>query len=294
MIPDKSIKLKSLLTQKESLDFLMEAHNGLSAKIAESAGFKGLWGSGLSIASSLGLRDCNEASWTQVLDILEYMADAVDIPILMDGDSGYGNFNNVRRLIKKLEQRNISGVCIEDKQFPKLNSFIGEGQGLSSVSEFCGKIKAAKDTQINQNFCVVARIEALICGFPVDIAIERAIAYYEVGADAILIHSKKSSADEILDFCKQCPPEIPLVIVPTKYFKTPTSVFRDANISTVIWANHSLRASYSAIEKLTHHLKQSESLVDIENEIVSLSSLFDFLNYDELEAAEKRYLYREL
>ena len=119
---NKSTQLKKLLTQQQSLDFLMEAHNGLSSKIVESNGFKGIWASGLSISTSLGLRDCNEASWTQVLDILEYMSDSVSIPIIMDGDSGYGNFNNVRRLVKKLEQRNISGVCIEDKQFPKQNS----------------------------------------------------------------------------------------------------------------------------------------------------------------------------
>lgn len=290
MVLDKSVKLKKLLTQKESLEFLMEAHNGLSAKLAESSGFKGLWGSGLSISSSLGLRDCNEASWTQVLDVLEYMSDAVDIPILMDGDSGYGNFNNVRRLIRKLEQRGISGVCIEDKLFPKQNSFIGEEQMLSSISEFCGKIKAAKDTQIDNNFCVVARVEALICGLPIDIALERAIAYYSAGADAILIHSKKTKVDEILAFAKKCPPEIPLVLVPTKYYNTPTKVFRDAQISTVIWANHSLRASYNAIEEITLRLKQSESLVDIESTITPLSSLFELLNYDELTAAEKRYL----
>src|SRR5579859_5736723 len=85
------------------LAFLMEAHNGISAKIAEETGFKGLWASGLTISASLGLRDSNEASWTQVLDVLEYMADATTLPILVDGDTGYGNFNNVRRLVRSEE-----------------------------------------------------------------------------------------------------------------------------------------------------------------------------------------------
>lgn len=89
----------------------------------------------------MGVRDNNEASWTQVLDVLESMSDVTSIPILMDGDTGYGNFNNARRLVKKLEQRNIAGVCIKDKQFPKMNSFInGQLQPLADIDEFCGKI----------------------------------------------------------------------------------------------------------------------------------------------------------
>lgn len=76
-----------------------------------------------------------------MLDVLESMSDVTSIPILMDGDTGYGNFNNARRLVKKLEQRNIAGVCIKDKQFPKMNSFInGQLQPLADIDEFCGKI----------------------------------------------------------------------------------------------------------------------------------------------------------
>ena len=90
------------------LEFLMEAHNGLSARIVREAGFKAIWGSGLTISAQFGVRDNNEASWTQVVDTLEFMADASDLPILLDGDTGYGNFNNMRRLVRKLEQRGIA------------------------------------------------------------------------------------------------------------------------------------------------------------------------------------------
>ena len=187
----KTSQLKQLINSK-NLEFLMEAHNAMSSKIAQEAGFKGLWGSGLSISASLGVRDNNEASWTQVIDVLEFMSDATDIPILLDGDTGYGNFNNVRRLIKKLEQRDIAGVCIEDKLFPKTNSFInGESQDLADIDEFCGKIKAAKDTQKDPDFCVVARVEAFIAGLGLEEALKRAEAYEDAGAEALLIHSKK-------------------------------------------------------------------------------------------------------
>jgi len=72
----------------------------------------------------MGVRDCNEASWTQVLEVLDFMSECTDIPILLDGDTGYGNFNNARRLVNKLESRGIAGVCLEDKMFPKTNSLL--------------------------------------------------------------------------------------------------------------------------------------------------------------------------
>src|SRR5215207_7961470 len=129
----KTTQFKQLLGSGQ-LEFLMEAHNGLSARIVEEAGFQGIWASGLSISAALGVRDNNEASWTQVLEVVEFMADATGIPILLDGDTGFGNFNNVRRLVRKLEQRGIAAVCIEDKLFPKTNSFIqGERQPLADV-----------------------------------------------------------------------------------------------------------------------------------------------------------------
>src|SRR5205814_7030242 len=136
------------------------AHNGLSAKIVQEAGFRGIWASGLSISAQFGVRDNNEASWTQVLENLEFMSDAATIPILLDGDTGYGNFNNMQRLVRKLEQRHIAAVCIEDKLFPKTNSFIGsERQPLATIDEFTGKIKAVKDAQRDPDFCLVARLE---------------------------------------------------------------------------------------------------------------------------------------
>jgi phosphoenolpyruvate phosphomutase len=129
----RAARLRSMLVSPP-LAFIMEAHSGLSAKIVEEAGFEGVWASGLSISASLGLRDNNEASWTQVLDVLEFMSDATTLPILVDGDTGYGNFNNVRRLVRKLGERGIAGVCLEDKIFPKTNSFLGERQPLADMA----------------------------------------------------------------------------------------------------------------------------------------------------------------
>src|SRR5207237_866670 len=141
----KAARLKSLV-ESPQLNFLMEAHNGLSAKVVEEAGFDGIWASGLSMSAAMGVRDSNEASWTQVLEVLEFMSDSTRIPILVDGDTGYGNFNNMRRLVCKLEQRGIGGVCIEDKVFPTTNSFIkGTGLPRADTEELCGRIQPGED-----------------------------------------------------------------------------------------------------------------------------------------------------
>ncbi len=285
----KFAQLKGLLASP-ALEFLMEAHDGISAKIVEETGFKGIWASGLSLSAALGVRDNNEASWTQVLEVLEFMSDATTIPILVDGDTGWGNFNNLRRAVRKLCQRGIAGICIEDKLFPKTNSFLGEGQPLADIDEFCGKIKAGKDSQTDDDFCIVARIEALISGWGLEEALKRAEAYHAAGADAVLIHSKKSSADEILAFAKEWANRCPVVIVPTKYFATPTDVFRQAGISVAIWANHSLRAAITAMREVCRQIHRDESLAGVERGIVSVQEVFELTGNDELAEAEKRYL----
>jgi phosphoenolpyruvate phosphomutase len=285
----KAAALRAVI-QAPFLTFLMEAHNGLSAKIVEEAGFAGLWASGLAISTSLGLRDSNEASWTQVLEVLEFMADATRLPILVDGDTGHGNFNNVRRLVRKLCQRQVAGVCIEDKLFPKTNSFVGERQPLADIDEFCGRIKAGKDSQTDDDFVLVARVEALISGHGMDEALQRAEAYHAAGADAILIHSKLKTATEILGFAGRWANRCPLVIVPTTYYSTPTSAYRDAGISTVIWANHNIRASISAMRETCRRIREDESLHEIEGRVASVQEVFRLVGNAELEAAERRYL----
>lgn len=286
----KTTRLRQLITSPD-LEFIMEAHNGLSAKIVEEAGFAGIWASGLSISASLGVRDNNEASWTQILDVVEYMSDASQLPILLDGDTGYGNFNNVRRLVCKLEQRDIAGVCLEDKLFPKTNSFIdGLAQPLADMDEFCGKLKAAKDSQADPHFIVVARVEAFIAGWGLAEALRRAEAYRQAGADAILIHSAARDVSEIAVFMKEWGNRHPIVIVPTKYYATPTEQFRELGVGLVIWANHTLRASIVAMQRVTRQIAKRQSVKELEDSIASVQEVFRLQGAAELEAAEQRYL----
>ena len=282
--------LKRLITRPE-IAFLMEAHSGLSARIVEEAGFEGIWGSGLTISASFGVRDNNELSWSQVVDHVAFMAEGTSIPLLLDGDTGYGNFNNMRRLVRKLEQVGVAGVTIEDKQFPKTNSFLrSELQPLADIDEFCGKIKAGKDSQTDTDFVLVARVEALIAGWGLAEAIKRAEAYHRAGADAILIHSRQASPAEIFAFLDEWGNRAPVVLVPTKYWRTPTEDFRARRVGAVIWANHALRASISAMQAAVARIRAAESLIDIEPNVAPLQDVFRLQGDEELQEAEKRYL----
>lgn len=279
------------LLQSPELEFLLEAHNGISARIVEEAGFKGIWAGGLCMSAQYGVRDNNEASWTQVLEMLEFMADATSLPILLDGDTGYGNFNNVRRLVRKLEQRGIAAVCIEDKLFPKTNSFIdGERQQLADIDEFCSRIKAGKDAQGDDDFCIITRVEAFIAGWGLDEALRRAEAYHAAGSDGILIHSALSNPSEVLAFKREWGDRSPVVIVPTKYYATPTEVFREAGFSIAIWANHLLRAAIPAMQDCARQLAAEQNLQGVEDRIAPVKEIFRLQGASELQAAEERYL----
>ena len=286
----RTTRFRELLKAPE-LEFLCEAHNGISAKIAEEAGFNALWAGGLCMSAQYGVRDSNEASWTQVLEMLEFMADATQLPILLDGDTGYGNFNNVRRLVRKLEQRSIAAVCIEDKLFPKTNSFIdGNKQELADIDEFCSRIKAGKDAQQDDDFCIITRVEAFIAGWGLSEAMKRAEAYHAAGSDGILIHSALNHPAEVLAFKKEWADRSPVVIVPTKYYATPTDVFREAGFSLAIWANHLLRAAIVAMRDCAEVIYREQSLISVEDRVAPVKEIFRLQGASELQEAEERYL----
>jgi phosphoenolpyruvate phosphomutase len=288
--PSKARQLRALLDPGR-LDFMLEAHDGLSARIAEEAGFPAIWASGLAISASLGVRDNNEASWTQVLETAEFMADATRVPILVDGDTGFGNFNNFRRVVRKLGERGLAGVCIEDKLFPKTNSFLrGEAQPLAAVDEFCGKIKAGRDAQVDRDFVVVARTEALIAGWGLAEALRRADAYREAGADAVIVHSAQSRPDEVLEFLRIWANRHPVILIPTKYHTTPVEVFARHHVAAVIWANHLVRAAAAAMQQTAARIARERSVTGVEETIVPLGELFRLQGDEELRAAEARYL----
>src|SRR4028118_1808902 len=130
------------------------------------------------------------------------------MPIIADCDSGYGDAANVFHMTRKFEAAGVAAVCIEDKEFPKTNSFIEGRQNLASIESFAEKIQAAVRGRATE-MMIFARIEALVSNHGLDEALRRAHAYADAQADVILIHSQSRTPDEVLECARRWPHRAP-------------------------------------------------------------------------------------
>lgn len=278
-----------MLFDRPDIIRIIGAHNPLGAKLAEKVGFDGVWSSGFEISASYAVPDASILTMSDYLSVAASMAEVIHIPIVVDADTGYGNSNNVIHMVRKFEAAGVAAVCIEDKLFPKVNSFIPGRQELAPIAEFVGKIMAAKNTQRDADFMVIARVEALIAGWGQAEALNRAHAYAEAGADAILIHSNAKSAQPIVDFARAWDFSVPLVVVPTTYPSISAKELQDVGIKMVIYANQGLRASVRAMEATFRQILHAGSTVEIEADIAPLSTVFDLQGISQLKRNEQSY-----
>jgi phosphoenolpyruvate phosphomutase len=266
------------------------AHDALGAKLAERAGFDGVWSSSFEISASHAVPDADILTMSEFLAAAQSMAGAVHIPIVADVDTGYGNSNNVIRMVQRFEAAGVAAVCIEDKQFPKVNSFIPGRQELAPVAEFVGKLMAAKSAQENPDFMVIARVEALIAGLGQAEALRRAHAYVEAGADAILIHDKSSSPDPIVQFVRAWDSTAPLVVVPTTYYRITVEELDRLGVKAVIYANQGLRSSIRAMEETFAEILKAGSSAPVEDRIAPTSLVFELQGFPQLKRHEENFL----
>jgi len=283
-------KLLRSLFQGDGVIQIVGAHDGLSARIANREGFDGIWASGLEISASYAVPDANILTMTQFLERAIEMNESTNIPVVADVDTGYGNSNNAMHTVRSYEAAGIAAVCVEDKLFPKVNSFIPGRQELAPVSEFVGKIMACKSAQRDPDFMVIARVEALIAGHGEQEALMRARAYIDGGADAILIHSKENTPDEIISFAKAWDKRAPLVVVPTTYPSFDISTADGLGIKMVIYANHGLRASIKAMRDVFKEIKGANGLSTVDPMLVPLSDVFDLQGMYQMKQNERQYL----
>lgn len=269
------------------------AHNALGAKLIEKNGFDGIWASGLEISTAYAVPDANILTMTEYLHAASVMNEATQLPVVCDCDTGYGNASNVRHMIKKYEAAGIAAVVIEDKIFPKVNSFVPGRQELASVEEFSGKIEAAKNAQINPDFMVFARIEALIAGWGMEEALRRAYAYAEAGADGLVIHSKASTPDEIYEFVQKLKISIPIVVIPTTFYAVKSKEFASHGIRMVIYANQGLRASMKAMDEVFGAIRDADSTETVEKNISTMKEVFEIQGMNVLKEEEKKYSKKE-
>ena len=286
---NKAQKLRELFN-REGVVRIVGAHDGITAKLVELNGFDGVWAGGLEVSASYAVPDANILTMTQYLQAASIMNDAVSIPIVADCDTGYGNSNNVIHMVRKYESAGIAAVTIEDKRFPKVNSYIPGRQELAPMAEFVGKILAAKNAQVTKDFMVIARVEALIAGWGQEEALRRAHAYVEAGADAIFIHSKSNTPGEIVSFARAWDFSAPLVICPTSYPMITLEEINQLGIKMVIYANQGMRASVKAINEVLSEIKREGRLDTIVDSVVSMQEVFELQGMIQMEEEEKAYL----
>jgi phosphonopyruvate hydrolase len=267
----------------------MAAHNPLAAKLAANAGFDAIWGSGFELSASFAVPDANILSMNTHLDMMRAIGAVQDAPVIADLDTGFGNAVNIAYVVPQYAAAGVAAVVIEDKTFPKDSSLRAGGrQELVPVEEFQGKIAAAKATD---SVLVVARTEALIAGAGQDEALRRGAAYAEAGADAVLIHSKQKTPDEIVAFCKAWPGHVPLVLVPTAY---PQLSFADiaalGKVGLVICGNHAIRAAVAAMQDVFRRILAEGGIAAVEKDIASVADVFALQGDARMRELEKKFL----
>lgn len=289
----KAETLRSLLA-RPGLVPAVGAHDALSARLIEAAGFPVVWSSSFTIsAAQRAMPDVNLLTMTETLDAAVHIDRAVRVPVIADCDNGYGNAVNVVRTVEEYERAGIAGLCFEDNVFPKTCSlYPGLRRELASVEEHAGKIRAAKRAQHDPATVVIARTEALIAGWGMDEAVRRAAAYADAGADLVLMHSKAPTAAEVLEFMRRWDGRVPIVVVPTLY---PTVTFEEleqAGVKVVIWANQVLRGAVRGIQETLATLGRTRQLSTLDPYIVTLEEIYRLVGVDEFKRIESEFLPR--
>ena len=265
------------------------AFDAMSAKLVETSGFDAVWAGSFAISATHALPDASILTMTEFFDAASSMASACEIPVIADCDTGYGGPSNVPHMVKKYERAGISSICIEDKTFPKQNSLLENGKNdLLSEKEFVAKILSAKQARNDKDFLIIARVEALISGAGMNEALKRATAYENAGADAILIHSKQKTPDEIFEFADSWKGSVPIVVVPTTYDNVKISELSLHNIKMIIFANQTLRASHLAMTKLLREMVDTEHISTIEQEISTMQDIFNLQEMYDIKSKEKK------
>ena len=251
------------------------AFDVMSAKLAEMNDFDAIWASGFGISSARALPDAGIITMTELLDAVTFMAEACNIPVIADCDTGYGGPNNVAHLVKKFENAGIAGICIEDKTFPKENSLFKDGkQEMISKKDFVAKLIAAKNAKKNPDFVIIARTEALIADLGVEEALDRATAYEKAGADIIFVHSRKKNPEEIFEFYEKWKGKTPLMAVPTAFPTVALDELKSRGVQMVVFAHQTTLAAFAAISDVVKQMSKIKSLSDLNTKLASMDDLF--------------------
>jgi len=231
------------------------AVNAMAAGVAEDAGFDALWVSGLEVSAAAGLPDSGVLGPRDLADIVAALSRVSALPAIVDIDNGGGARGSALRFAQDLMRAGAAAVCLEDSAHPKCNSFSAHReQGLAERYLTCSQLTVMRRA-VGDDMALIARTEALIAGAGLDEALERALAYADCGADAVLIHSKDTTGAEALAVAKRWSGAVPLVCVPTAFPQLDEGKLGDAGFAVVIYANQLSRAALAGMRSATESFR---------------------------------------
>ena len=306
ILPNERRKVLNDLIHKKDLIRIIEAHNGLSAIIAnniqekikdEVLEFDGFWASSFTDSAAKGYPDIEIIGVESRYETLRQILNSTNKPIIIDGDTG-GEAANFEYFVRTLEDMGVSMVIIEDKKFPKRNSLEGGTiQDQEDPDVFATKIKRGKDVQISDDFMIVARIESLISGKGLKDAIFRAKKYLLAGTDGIMIHSKDRDPKDILEFAKEyekLTEELgfrkPLVCVPTTYNTITEDELKEYGFNIVIYANHLLRAAHKAMKEIASIILRNKRAFEAESMCSPVKTVFKDVGFLDVKEKDMKYI----
>ena len=281
-------RLKKLIELKGCINAI-ESHSGITGLIAETTtviengktfGFDAMWISSLCDSTAKGKPDIELVDMTSRFRTIDDIMEVTTKPIIFDGDTG-GLVEHFVYTVRSLERMGVSMIIIEDKCGLKKNSLFGTEvvQTQETIEKFCEKISAGKKAQKTKDFMICARIESLILEKGMDDALERARCFVEAGADAIMIHSRKKSPDEIYTFIEKFRAGnkyTPIVLVPTSFNEVYEEEFKERGANIIIYANQLTRSGIPAMQNAArlllknHRAKECDEICMPIKDIITL------------------------
>jgi len=288
--PERRLSMLKRLLEARPLLRIIEAHSGLTGLIAETVSvksdnkvreFDGIWMSSLTDSTVKAKPDIEYVDMTSRMNTVSDILETTTKPIIFDGDTG-GIAEHFVYMVRTLERLGVSAVIIEDKKGLKKNSLFGTDvvQIQDNIEDFAQKVSAGKRAQVTDDFMIIARIESLILKAGMDDALARAQAYIASGADGIMIHSKRPTADEVLTFCKEYEKfddRVPLVVVPSTYAQTTEDELAEAGVRIVIYANQLLRSAYPAMVEVAKSILLHSRAAEAEEHCMFIKDIINLI-----------------
>ena len=287
-MPENRITMLRRLINAKKIVRILESHNSLTGLIIEKlkikkkkkfVEFDGMWSSSLTDSITRGKPDNQSVDYSTRIAGLNEILDVTTKPLIFDADNG-GRIEHLSYLVKTLERLGVSAMVMEDKVGLKKNSSFSDQTGAKQdgIKNFCKKINFAKNSKKTDDFMIIVRIESFILKKGLSDALKRAEAYSKAGADAILIHSKEKSPDQIFSFSKKFLKNKynkPLIAVPSSYSKTNEKKLIKNGFKVVIYANHLLRASYPAMVFVAKKILNYRRSFEVEKKITSIKDIIN-------------------